>query len=186
MTPQDCQRYPPVPVTLKKGQSAVIRPLDPGDAEDLAAFYAAIPRPDIRFYNPHPLTREMALKNAAAAFSPCEAVLVLAVETGIGGYAWYRWTQGAPASGFGICIRSDFKGSGAGRALMTRLLEIARTVGPPVMRLTVQKANSRAFALYSSMGFQVVREQMVGARAEFEAEPEYVMEWRPMRGPGQD
>lgn len=176
MTPEDCQRFPPVHVVLKNGKPAVIRPLDPSDAEALAAFYAAIPRKDIRFYNPHPLTREMALKNAAAAFSPLEAVLILAVESGIGGYAWYRWKQDAPASGFGICIRTDFQDSGAGRALMTRLMEIAATVGPPVMHLTVQKANARAFALYSSMGFKVVREQMVGARAEFAAEPEYAME----------
>jgi ribosomal protein S18 acetylase RimI-like enzyme len=178
MTPEDGQRFPPVPVILKNGKPAVIRPLEAGDAESLAAFYAAIPRKDIRFYNPHPLTRDMALKNAAAALSPCEVVLVLAVEGGIGGYAWYRWNINAPSSGFGICIHMDFQDSGAGRKLMTRLLEIARTVGPPVMHLTVQKANARAFALYSSMGFKVVREQMVGARAEFAAEPEYYMEWK--------
>ena len=61
---------------------------------------------------------------------------------------------------------------------MTRLAEIARHIGPPVMHLTVQKANARAFALYGKMGFRVIREQTRRATPErgWPEEPEYAME----------
>ncbi len=86
----------------------------------------------------------------------------------------------AERSTFGICISRDCQGSGAGRALMTRLLDIAREVGPPIMTLTVQHANPRAVALYRAMGFTPVREQLREVKFGFPEEPEYCME-RPVR-----
>ena len=59
---------------------------------------------------------------------------------------------------------------------MRRLLEIAQTVGPLVISLTVQKANPRAIRLYRTMGFRLVREQTRPASNWFPAEPEYYME----------
>jgi len=179
MTPETQAQYPPITVTLKDGTPAVIRPLSPNDGEALAAFYAAVPREDLRFYCPHPLDREHALRNAARAHGPHEVVLVLDAGDGIGGYAWYRWEHDdAEKSGFGICIGRPYQELGAGTALMTRLLEIARTVGPPIMCLTVQLANVRAVKLYTRMGFQVVREQMLerDPSSDFPSEPEYYME----------
>ena len=179
MTPEVIALYPPLSVPLKQGDTATIRHLEPSDAEALAAFYAAVPLEDFRFYAPHPLDREHALQNAAKAHSPHEVVLVLDDGHDIGGYAWYRWDgDAAEKSGFGICIGRPYQNAGAGRLLMTRLLDIARTVGPPVMCLTVQCANTRAVKLYTSMGFQVVREQMLrrGPDSPFADEPEYYME----------
>ena len=95
------------------------------------------------------------------------------VEDVVLGYAWYQWrSQRDTHSGFGICIRPDTQGAGLGRALMQRLLDIAHTTGPETMSLTVQKANERAYKLYASMGFSVVREQLRGG----DGEPEYYME----------
>ena len=177
MTPADQRRFPPLAITLRNGTPAVIRPLAATDGAALAAFYAGIPPADVFFYCPHPLTQEYAFKNAAQAFSPTEVVLVLETSKGgIGGYAWYRWKAGVPASGFGICIARTLQGRGAGQQLMARLLEIALTVGPPVMSLTVQKKNPKGVELYAKMGFRVIREQVRAA----DGEPEYYME-RPMR-----
>ncbi len=178
MTPADRQRFPPVSVTLKDGRPATLRFLVPEDGPRLADFYGCLDDTARRFYWPHPLDREHALANAARADSPTEAVLVLETPAGaIGGYAWYRW-QGpdAPVSGFGICIAPDYRDSGAGRALMRRLLEAARTIGPPRMQLTVQHANARAVALYQKLGFRVTREGALGARRGWPAEPQYWME----------
>lgn len=173
MTPADQQRFPPVVITLRTGAPAKIRLLAETDGDALAAFYAGIPAADELFYCPHPLTREYACKNAAEAASPTKVVLVLETPGGvIGGYAWYRWTAGAPTSGFGICIARAFQGAGAGKQLMARLLEIARTVGPLVMSLTVQKKNPKGIELYAKMGFRIIREQL---RAS-DGEPEYYME----------
>ena len=53
-----------------------------------------------------------------------------------------------------------------------RLKEIAVTVGPPLMTLTVQKKNPKAVELYTRMGFRIIREQLRPA----DNEPEYYME----------
>ena len=173
MTPADQERFPALPVTLRNGTPAMIRPLRETDGEALAAFYAGIPEGDAYYYCPHPLTREYALRNAANAGSPTEVVLVLEVSgCWISGYAWYRWAEGANASTFGICVARPFQGTGAARQLIARLKEIAPTVGPPVMSLTVQKINPRAVELYKSMGFQIVRDQLRAA----DGCPEYYME----------
>ena len=181
MTPETMERFPPLVVALKNGAEVTIRPLSSDDGEALAAFYAGVPREDVRFYCPHPLDRAHALENAGRALSPYEVVLVLETPSGICGYAWYRWKDdAAEKSGFGICVARPYHGAGAGRALMARLLEIARVVGPPVMCLTVQLANTRAVKLYTRMGFRVVREQMLerDPAAEWPSELEYYMEQR--------
>jgi ribosomal protein S18 acetylase RimI-like enzyme len=179
---EDQQRFPPLQVPLADGAVATVRPLSTGDAEKLGDLYEAVPREDFRFYRPYPLDRRHARTNAENALSPFEVVLVLETPEGaIGGYAWHRWDgEEAQKSVFGICIRPDCQGRGAGKALMSRLNEIAKVFGPPVMSLTVQKANPRAFDLYRKLGFQVVREQVQAAAPEygFDAEPEYYMERR--------
>ena len=174
-------RFEPVHVVLRDGRAATVRPLTRDDGPRLGDFYVQVPAADFRFYCPHPLTREEALTKAAQAEAPAFVCLVLELaDASIGGYAWYRWREAtAERSGFGICIRRDVQGSGAGQALMTHLLKLAETIGPPRMGLTVQKANPRAVALYRQMGFTVVREQ-VRAR---DNEPEYYMERAVRPGP---
>lgn len=186
MTPDDQSRFPAIPVTLRSGVAAVVRPLRLDDGAALGDFYEAVPCEDFRFYCPHELTRARALENAAAALSPHQVVLVLDVGGAIGGYAWYRWAGPTPqnpapeSSTFGICIARPYQNAGAGRLIMRRLLAIAPHVGPPVMALTVQLANPRAVALYQSMGFAVVRQQTRVANSNWgiPSEPEYVMQQR--------
>jgi ribosomal protein S18 acetylase RimI-like enzyme len=137
-----------------------------------------MPRATFRFYSPHPLNHEGGAMEAAQALSPRRVALV-AENAGheIAGYAWYRWkAEDSRRSTFGICLHPDYRGIGLGQAMIARLLVIAAHVGPPVMSLTVQLANARALALYSKMGFQVVREQVRKQIDEFAAEPEYYME----------
>ena len=177
MTPADRERFPPQAALLRNGLAVVIRLLAKTDGEALAGFYAGIPAEDAFFYCPHPLTRECAFENSARADSPVEVVLVLeSPGSGIGGYAWYRWKQEDIISGFGICIARPLQGAGAGQQLVSRLLEIAGTVGPPAMSLTVQKKNPKGVELYVRTGFRIIREQ---SRAR-DGEPEFYME-RPVR-----
>lgn len=180
MTPDEQARYPVITATLPNGSAVTLRLLNAADGEAMAEFYADIPMEHIRFYCPYPLDHAQALTNAAKANSPTEVVLVAETAEGrIAGYAWYRWSKPDDArSGFGICIRPAWQEHRLGRALMTRLLAIARQVGPPIMGLTVQLANVRAVKLYTSMGFAVVREQTRQADPArgFAEEPEYYME----------
>jgi len=176
MRSEDQSRFPAVPAMLKDGRGAVIRPLSDGDGPALGEFYESVPPEDEFFYQPHPLTREQAAEQAAAADDPQAVVLVAQSADGrIAGYAWFRWDgPQAEASRFGICIRREFQGQGLGAALMGRLADIAGDLGPPVMVLTVQKANRRAVAIYMRMGFRIVREQV----RRSDREPEYYMERR--------
>jgi len=190
MRPEDKEAHPRTTVTLRNGAEAVLRPLSIQDGRRLGDFYETVPRDDFRFYRPHPLDRAHAMANAADAHSALEAAIVMETPDGeIAGYAWCRWQDhGAEKSNFGICIRRDYQGIGAGAKLIGRLLEIVRAVGPPVVSLTVQKANARALSLYRRCGFQVVREQM---RPEdtlngFAAESEYYMEQRLRQGRGSE
>jgi len=181
---EDQQRFPPISSAAEAGEALTIRPLTADDADGLAALFESVPHADLRHYYPHPMDREHAARDAANALSPHGVVLVAETVGGeIAGYAWYRWDgPEAAKSLFGICIGRPWQGAGLGRALVTRLMEIAREVGPPVMELTVQLANQRALALYRSMGFEVVREQIVGERHGFAAEPEYCMQRRTRAG----
>ena len=174
MRPEDISRFPAEEVELRNGAKATLRALRLDDGESLAAFYDVIPKEDEFFYCPHPLDREHAIKKAADAESPHSVCVVLeAADGSIAGYAWYQWKEeDSPKSSFGICLRRDHQGAGAGRMLIRRIVEISREIGPPVMALTVQKANPRAFELYKSFGWRVIREQL---RRE-DGEPEYRME----------
>jgi len=169
--------FPPERVTLRDGESATVRPLAGHDGDGLADLYATLRPIDARFYFPHPLTREEAMKTAARSASPTFACLVVEREDGsLAGYAWYLWDQGADRSVFGICVRPEMQERGVGKALMLAIARVAEHTGPPVMTLTVQKANTRALALYRKMGFREVREQL----SSLHREPEFLME-RPTR-----
>ena len=176
MDPEQAAKVQPVTVDLKHGKRAVIQPLRQSDSEALATFYARVPLRDKRFYYPHPLDREQALKKAASAGSPFFVCLTMFVAGEIVGYAWYTWESAeSEASGFGICVLPEFQEVGAGTCLMRRLLELAECIGPPRMHLTVQKANTRALRLYHRMGFRVVREGVRQALLGFPEEPQYWM-----------
>ena len=182
MTPEQYANFSPLAVTLRDDRAAWVRPVAPDDLEALMTFYAEIPREDLRFYYPHPMTREYAIQNTERALSPLCVALVLTLPDGrIVGYASYEWAEsGDERSLFGICIARVCQGAGAGRLLMEHLLTFARRYGPPVMALTVQLANTRAVSLYRSMGFQVIREQMVAHDPSlgFADELEFYMECR--------
>jgi len=178
---KDREKFSPVRVRLKTGQPCKIRFLQPSDGTKLAEFYQSVPEEDLRFYHPYPLTRDQAFQNAREALSPDRVVLVLETDCGqLAGYAWYRWRKWAKKSTFGMCIRREFQGKGAGKTLMSRLLEVARKVGPRVMSLTVQVANHPAVNLYRQMGFVILRQQRQEHRGypHFAPEPEYYMEKR--------
>jgi ribosomal protein S18 acetylase RimI-like enzyme len=178
---EDKDKFPPMPAPLRNERQATMRFLRRSDVSLLGDFYEAMPPTAPRFYWPHPLTRENGEKWALEeADSPFCVTLVLETPEGeIAGYAWYRWRgEEAQGSTYGICIRKDYQGCSAGRVLTERLLHIAETVGPPIMRLTCQHANVRAVQLYQKMGFKITKEGMVEARREYPAEPQYWMERR--------
>ncbi|MCK5804470.1 MAG: GNAT family N-acetyltransferase, partial [Lentisphaeria bacterium] len=158
-------RFPAESVALRDGSAVVFRLLTTEDGERLARFYESIPREDLRFYCPHVLDREHGLANAVAADEAGQFVLVVEHENEIAGYAWVRGD--GESGGFGMCMRRDFQGRGAGGKLVRRLFEIVDEVGPGVVNLTVQTANQAAVALYTRIGFRVTKKGMRGPKSMF-------------------
>jgi GNAT superfamily N-acetyltransferase len=81
------------------------------------------------------------------------------------GAAWYRlFPEDAPGYGFvdvtvpeiAVAVEESFRGQGVGRALMTTLLDLACRQGVSMLSLSVELSNSRAYYLYSSLGFRRV------------------------------
>lgn len=182
MQPQDKHLAEPKRITLRDGREMTIRLLSRDDGESFARFYMAIPPQDSIYYMPPSArTREKSLARVAAADSPVEVCLVIVDDAGsIHGEAWFRWkADQLDRSMFGIAVGRSLQGVGAGRLIMTRLLEIGDTYGPPTMYLTVQTENERAWKLYSSLGFQTIRQQTRPQREDAPPMPEYYME-RPM------
>lgn len=82
------------------------------------------------------------------------------------GVAWYRfWTDENHSYGFvdsdtpelGIGVDASFRSRGVGRALLRKLIEVARSKGIKTMSLSVDPANY-ACKLYGSEGFVKVGE----------------------------
>src|SRR5579871_2923238 len=92
MQPEERARFASITAGLQDGRAIVVRMLESTDSEALAEFYTNIPRTDYRFYSPHPLTREAALRKAQDADSETFVCAVGLDASGrIAGYAWYAW-----------------------------------------------------------------------------------------------
>jgi ribosomal protein S18 acetylase RimI-like enzyme len=181
MLQADRQRFAPASAILKDGSQVTLRLLEPTDAAALGDFYESVPREDYRHYAPHKLNRAQAkYKVEKFADSPhCICVIAVNDSEQIVGYAWCLWNDPTDERCLlGLCIGRANQGNGLGQAVLCRLLEIVKVLGPPVVCLTVNKANPRAFALYQKMGFIQLREQTRQRVEEFPAEPEYYMELR--------
>ncbi|TFG65520.1 MAG: GNAT family N-acetyltransferase [Anaerolineales bacterium] len=178
MLKKDCDRFTETNIKLKNGNHVALRFLAVEDEEAFGDFYVSIERSAYRFYCPHPLTRENARLRVDAALSPTVVgIVAINAMQHIVAFASFQWHVSDSGPGFfGICIQKQYRGLGLGKALMERIAEIAKEVGPPVMSLTVQKANPRAVVLYQKMGFRIIREQMRNQVEEFPPEAEYYME----------
>lgn len=177
---EDHSYAPPRRVALRNGRAITLRLLEATDLPQMIDFYRDVTPKDGVFYRG---TAETMIADAAkwvpaTANNPCMVCLVLVADDGsIHGEAWYQWKADKPQIGtFGICIRPTMQGQGAGRLIMTRLMEIGDTYGPPRINLTVQFENMRAWKLYTSLGFQPLYEQMRPARADCPPMLEFYME----------
>jgi ribosomal protein S18 acetylase RimI-like enzyme len=173
-------RFPPLPGVTSTQRTVVIRSLEPSDEDAYAAFGGRTMWREGWHYPLYGIpTNYDSLRSTAARQGKSrdggggELRLVL-VETRtevhangkayswdeIYGDSWYSWdSSNAAQSTFGLCVNEAFQGTGAGRALISRVLEVADTmgIGPRVMTLTVQDINERAWRLYESVGFEFVK-----------------------------
>ena len=128
----------------------VTAPLGGALGDFLADLRAAGDEP---FFHPHPLTREHATVIAADAGPDLYYAATLGGR--VVGYAMLRgWAEGYEVPSLGIAMHPTARGTGIGRAFMHFLHAAARARGATRVRLKVYRANARARALYSSIGYE--------------------------------
>ncbi|WP_448951493.1 GNAT family N-acetyltransferase [Labrys neptuniae] len=133
----------------------VVRPVRPGDVDDIAAIYSfeqviantgQIPHRDAAFWRDFYRSRD-----------PQGVELVCEWQGRAIGHLGMILNQ-APrrkhVASFGLCVHPEHQGRGAGHALMTEMLNLADNwLNLLRVELTVASTNGRAIALYGRHGF---------------------------------
>lgn len=180
MKQDDSSIIQPLRVTLRDGRQKTVRLIEKSDLDQMRDFYRDVPVKDAVYYraSPEELVAGVEKWVEKAINRVLMVCLVLVDDAGaIHGEAWYSWDEaGSNKSLFGICMRPTVQGQGAGRLIMARLMEAGDIYGPPIMSLTVQIENMRAWRLYTSLGFRPLYEQIRDARSDAPEMPEFYME----------
>ncbi len=126
--------------------------IGPADAPDLASL---LPRIDDTFFTPHPMTAEEA--GRISSLRGRDVYLIGRVGKEAIAYGMLRgWDEGFDIPSLGVGVRRDHEHLGYGREMMRALHQAAREGSAPKVRLRVHPRNTRALALYRSMGYQEV------------------------------
>jgi len=127
--------------------------VQPEHTQALAAFFERLRAHQIeRTFHPHPLTVDEAARRAAYRGRDFYCVLVQA--TAVVGYGMLRgWDEGYQVPSLGIVVDPSVQGRGYGRLLMQFLHATARQRGAARIRLKVYPDNTKAIALYRSLGY---------------------------------
>jgi ribosomal protein S18 acetylase RimI-like enzyme len=105
---------------------------------------------------------EREVASLPGAYGPPGGTLLLAVDDGagnreaaVGCVALRKWEEGA-CEMKRLYVRPEFRGSGAGRALVKDLIAIARSMGYERMLLDTLPSMRPAHELYRSLGFREI------------------------------
>lgn len=150
------------------GASLVIRPIRPEDGPAHQAFFAALSAEDVHFrlfaqlreLSPAQLARFTQIDYAREmAFVATRVDAAGSAETV--GVARVVGDPDNVTGEFAVTIRSDIKGRGLGRLLMTHLIDYCRARGLAELVGTVLPDNVRMLALGRALGFQATRQDDV-------------------------
>ena len=128
--------------------------LNPGLADALGDFFEAIAASeDSSLFHPHPLTRPAAIE--LCQYDGSDLYLAAVCDGRVLGYGLLRgWDEGYTIPSLGIALANAARGTGLARAFMLYLHAAARQRGAKRIRLTVYRRNTRAVALYKSLGYR--------------------------------
>ncbi len=132
----------------------MLRRLTEADASALAAFYNSLSAPSKRTFAPlGPITTlERCAGVARDNLLNTGHDLVAVADGRIVGWT-FIWKFDSKEPFFGLAVADAYHGRGLGKALMTRMMQIARARCMPKVYLTVVQDNVVAWRLYGSQGF---------------------------------
>jgi len=134
--------------------AVTLRRLTQADVPALVAFYNGLSAPSKRTFAPlGPIT--MPERCAGVAYDNVIDAghdLVAVHEGCIVGWT-FIWALASAEPVFGLAVADAYHGRGLGKALMSRMMQVARARGMPRVFLTVVQDNEVAWRLYGSQGF---------------------------------
>jgi len=144
-------------VVLKDGRTAVIRHLTRADTELLFLCFESFGHEARRNFAPHPFSPEIAADICSRIGNDASSVRFLVTEGDPPaerplGYA-FLWLLDQDVPSLGIGLVDAAIGLGLGRHVMEFLIDCARERGFARITLSVMVRNTRARALYESLGF---------------------------------
>jgi RimJ/RimL family protein N-acetyltransferase len=143
------------------------RPVRSGDESELLAFFRdrLSPRSQYLFCPHDPSEPERCLAEFAERIrrhaEHRDLTLVVEQAGAIAGYFFLWWldrSDGQPPT-LGIGLSDALHGQGLGAAMMDCLIDRARALGLPAIKLTHESTNERAGRLYESRGFVYTGEE---------------------------
>jgi succinyl-CoA synthetase alpha subunit/GNAT superfamily N-acetyltransferase len=160
-------------VVLRDGRPCHIRPIEPGDADRLREFHAALSERTIyyRYFAPYPELTEADVKRFTEVDYHDRVALVATVSDDIIGVG--RFDRSAPTEAeVAFTVRDDHQGRGLGSVLLEHLAAAARERGIERFVADVLPQNRRMQATFEDSGYRTRRELEDGyLRLEFAIEP---------------
>ncbi len=135
-----------------------IREVGETDAAELGDFFEALAADaeTVRFFHPHPLTREFAAELCAGSGSRRDLYFLTRDRGGPVAYSMLRgWDEGFDVPSFGGCTHPARRRVGLGHIILEHAIRESRRRGATHLRLSVYKENSRAVRLYEKFGFDL-------------------------------
>lgn len=151
----------PETVSLKNGKTAVFRAAEPDDAPEMIAFLkdTAGETPFLLRYPDEVNFTEEGERSLLQSRSDDPSVVMLSAWVGgrLAGNCTLMPKGGRRKirhrAGVAIAIRKAYWGLGLGKALLTRVLTLAKEFGYEQVELEVISGNDRALGLYQHVGF---------------------------------
>jgi len=135
-----------------------IRDLVAGDQTALTELFGRLAGDSetARYFHPFPLTLKTARQLCSRSDPALRDVYLLAlVHDQPLGFGMLRgWDAGFAAPSFGACVAPQARDAGLGKALLAHAIARARSMGAPMLLLSVYRENARAVHLYRQFGFE--------------------------------
>ncbi|NOH81126.1 bifunctional acetate--CoA ligase family protein/GNAT family N-acetyltransferase [Vibrio sp. RE86] len=148
-------------ITLKDGEEVLLRPILPEDEPDHAAFINNVSKEDLykRFFSDVGEFNHEALANLTQIDYDREMAFVAVSQTRSGspiiGVSRALINPENTDAEFAILIRSDLKGNGLGKVLMTKIIEYCRHKGTEQMSGMTMPTNRGMLMLAQKLGFEL-------------------------------
>lgn len=130
-----------------------IRPMLPGDEEQINAFFACMGSDSRALFNRHNGNQNAALDFCRTQNTDRRQYWIAILDKQMAGMV-FLWDLHTSIPWLGIAVRDDLRGKHLGRQMIAFTQEYVRSHGKGGIQLTTHPANLRGQSLYETMGFQ--------------------------------